>query len=162
MYLFQLVKLAVWLQQCQHLHSTMYLFQHITATEQWQRLAYLHSTMYLFQRSRTQGSEEKIQQFTFHYVSISTVAQQRAGKPWFIIYIPLCIYFNSNCNRMFIIEFQFTFHYVSISTDDVVIDFSVLKNLHSTMYLFQLYALTINVRSVCLIYIPLCIYFNGK
>ena len=98
------------------------------------------------------------------------------------IYIPLCIYFNRELTISMTVENKFTFHYVSISTGShwcgcwyecviyiplciyfnlllIIERNSVYKNLHSTMYLFQPYAID-KPRGRYRIYIPLCIYFN--
>ena len=98
-----------------------------------------------------------------------------------IIYIPLCIYFNSFFKTCPYVLAIFTFHYVSISTIVFILLENHLVYLHSTMYLFQLILFLIlslvgtNLHSTmylfqplldtlsspfCIIYIPLCIYFN--
>ena len=120
----------------------------------------LHSTMYLFQPF----SESSLNLFRN-------------------IYIPLCIYFNTDVRLVKPLAVSFTFHYVSISTElrnaqraaasiiyiPLCIYFNqpssapllmeVIDNLHSTMYLFQLQRWHYDIQSA-LIYIPLCIYFN--
>ncbi len=53
------------------------------------------------------------------------------------IYIPLCIYFNFNCEFCRGSFSIFTFHYVSISTTVSEWYFIRCNDLHSTMYLFQ-------------------------
>ena len=55
------------------------------------------------------------------------------------IYIPLCIYFNMKANNL---------------------NSTLIYDLHSTMYLFQLKYFQ-HVRRWIKIYIPLCIYFNS-
>ena len=57
---------------------------------------------------------------------------------YFIIYIPLCIYFNVLLLHSYMDVVTFTFHYVSIST-----------RLHPEQPRYR-----------TMIYIPLCIYFN--
>ena len=75
--------------------------------------------------------------FTFHYVSIST-SNIYTPCVAIIIYIPLCIYFNSPNDVVSICSTLFTFHYVSISTKECQKTVRNLANyLHSTMYLFQ-------------------------
>ena len=99
--------------------------------------ANLHSTMYLFQLCLL-SKPLQLQQFTFHYVSISTgfrlclcphnfliyipLCIYFNNTGWFNadlairIYIPLCIYFNSENMKKITSKIKFTFHYVSIST----------------------------------------------
>ena len=101
-----------------------------------------------------------VSNFTFHYVSISTMSAIKKYKtqllyiplciyfntfPYEIsyglsmLYIPLCIYFNALAIRLIIPHMMFfTFHYVSISTMRVEEGAAFLCSLHSTMYLFQL------------------------
>ena len=54
--------------------------------------------------------------FTFHYVSISTIMDFAQADQLVEIYIPLCIYFNCTNTTKIQAEYLFTFHYVSIST----------------------------------------------
>ena len=97
----------------------------------------LHSTMYLFQ-----------------------LFVLNAHIIYFIIYIPLCIYFN------FLIHFMqkavsFIYIPLCIYFNAVDTDYMTYKiNLHSTMYLFQ-HNLILHKIRVIFIYIPLCIYFNS-
>ena len=51
----------------------MYLFQRFFLIRYSWLAIYLHSTMYLFQRCRNRGYNSEDNQFTFHYVSISTI-----------------------------------------------------------------------------------------
>ncbi len=158
MYLFQLKAGPKQFIQQMNLHSTMYLFQPVAKTTAESAKVNLHSTMYLFQprlslQSHCQPhiyiplciyfncgytiASALMKRFTFHYVSISTLAFQ----PTVLL-----------CSR-------FTFHYVSISTVFSTPVLNTVSHLHSTMYLFQLCLM----RPPWLrhfIYIPLCIYFN--
>ena len=99
-----------------------------------------------------------------------------------VIYIPLCIYFNSLPVSCLTDTKLFTFHYVSISTTVIAgnrfKDFHLHSTmylfqqlwqhtytkatfyLHSTMYLFQLTPILGLAFLSSVIYIPLCIYFN--
>ena len=180
MYLFQLKAGPKQFIQQMNLHSTMYLFQPVAKTTAESAKVNLHSTMYLFQprlslQSHCQPhiyiplciyfncgytiASALMKRFTFHYVSISTLAFQptvllcsrftfhyvsiSTGALFaeyhnkFIIYIPLCIYFNYVwCVRRGSVTL-FTFHYVSISTDAQSETCRAFLYLHSTMYLFQ-------------------------
>ncbi len=73
MYLFQLVVEAPSTAGIMYLHSTMYLFQRKQLQSPTHPTGNLHSTMYLFQRCRNRGYNSEDNQFTFHYVSISTI-----------------------------------------------------------------------------------------
>mgnify|MGYP006935597631 CR=1 FL=1 len=98
--------------------------------------------------------------FTFHYVSISTSILMSCPQIKILIYIPLCIYFNTWRKMNERTGYQFTFHYVSISTyplSNLTVDHI---HLHSTMYLFQQEHVRTLGDGLCCIYIPLCIYFN--
>ena len=92
--------------------------------------------MYLFQHDFRAGILTHYG-FTFHYVSISTKCGYDHFAVKYLIYIPLCIYFNPNNSFGITIE----------------------VHLHSTMYLFQRVK-RYSFMWICLIYIPLCIYFN--
>ena len=121
-----------------HLHSTMYLFQPAAHNNALTAHIDLHSTMYLFQRNTKLAIIHSAIRFTFHYVSISTnINISRKGRNF--IYIPLCIYFNPELELINTSHNTFTFHYVSISTLISCIMILSMKNLHSTMYLFQLH-----------------------
>ena len=97
MYLFQLLGNYPHTIPTVYLHSTMYLFQLFASLTQSLKKHHLHSTMYLFQlRSLSFLSTSKViyiplciyfnvlsimscpvqHQFTFHYVSISTITAQ--------------------------------------------------------------------------------------
>ena len=119
-----------------HLHSTMYLFQHFRSRSDLQNYdIYIPLCIYfnLYQRAISAISIEiyiplciyfnavalfflsLINQFTFHYVSIST----------------------DELLQTIAFTYIFTFHYVSISTRTTMLKLYTLSNLHSTMYLFQ-------------------------
>ena len=119
-----------------NLHSTMYLFQLIVLD--WLAALNVFAFHYVsISTSLAASSLSPSSLFTFHYVSIST--HKRCHKcVRILIYIPLCIYFNSERVTRVNVQPLFTFHYVSIST--------VTKRSA--------------VPCIYLIYIPLCIYFN--
>ncbi len=117
MYLFQRLlirelpdRLMIYIPLCIYFNS----FRHWL---RWFR-QYLHSTMYLFQPMPNQYSLPLRTTFTFHYVSISTSVQSFIHR-FSLIYIPLCIYFNTEKGN----------------------DIESQKDLHSTMYLFQRWCL---------------------
>ena len=99
-----------------HLHSTMYLFQPEPIYPKVYHYSHLHSTMYLFQQALTRYNAMITARFTFHYVSISTINCFHRSCNIFVIYIPLCIYFNVFFMNDVRLVIRFTFHYVSIST----------------------------------------------
>ena len=78
--------------------------------------------------------------FTFHYVSILIIGVPDVEISHYLLYIPLCLYFNEilgiekKCNFT-----VFTFHYVSILMQ--ISDWLEAKGYD--------------------LYIPLCLYFNG-
>ena len=119
--------------------------------------------------------------FTFHYVSISTITPMVAlVRPLhlhstmylfqlhsrsfilisFIIYIPLCIYFNPIRKAAAKKPSKFTFHYVSIST--ILTKYAIQYIKQFTFHYVSISTLSAVVRPILmiLIYIPLCIYFN--
>ena len=119
--------------------------------------------------------------FTFHYVSISTITPMVAlVRPLhlhstmylfqlhsrsfilisFIIYIPLCIYFNPIRKAATKKPSKFTFHYVSIST--ILTKYAIQYIKQFTFHYVSISTLSAVVRPILmiLIYIPLCIYFN--
>ena len=87
-------------------------------------------------------------------------ADEPKGNAKYLIYIPLCIYFN------FLIHFMqkavsFIYIPLCIYFNAVDTDYMTYKiNLHSTMYLFQLCFMQF-ILTILNIYIPLCIYFNA-
>ena len=120
-----------------NLHSTMYLFQRASINITPAVYDNLHSTMYLFQQCYRCHPHAPL-----------------------IIYIPLCIYFNTPLSQVIVLK---TFIYIPLC-----IYFNLLRlfvkfyyhNLHSTMYLFQPFAFALLALYI-IIYIPLCIYFNS-
>ena len=99
-----------------YLHSTMYLFQRYCRMQSGKEQRNLHSTMYLFQQQRNNTS-----------------------IPDAIIYIPLCIYFN--CIHIYRIE-HLNHIYIPLCIYFNLISCIMIlsiRNLHSTMYLFQRY-----------------------
>ncbi len=159
MYLFQLDIVVKNKTPGEDLHSTMYLFQlstppfflhvlkftfhHVSISTSYTvfritRKNHLHSTMYLFQPNGTAGLVPAPEKFTFHHVSISTHKVISLLFHYGRIYIPPCIYFN--------------FFRTSGKLHGK-------GNLHSTMYLFQLFQF-FEKQSSKSIYIPPCIYFN--
>ena len=94
MYLFQLIldnipraAVVIYIPLCIYFNVDDYEFEPFL-------LFHLHSTMYLFQPERvTRVNVQPL--FTFHYVSISTYSARAGPQAWSMIYIPLCIYFNT-------------------------------------------------------------------
>ena len=102
----------------------MYLLNHPSAVQARVNKLYLHSTMYLLNRPHRLRSPAEVLAFTFHYVSIKSM--------WiFALLILLLI---------------FTFHYVSIKSEKVHNDKVGLFNLHSTIYLLNLWLLRFVTR----------------
>ena len=99
---------------------------------------YLHSTMYLFQLAVTPTFSASF----LIYIPLCIYFNKVFFNPFIspiLIYIPLCIYFNLKTGAgMMKCCHTFTFHYVSISTIIPRFRFSIIiVYLHSTMYLFQ-------------------------
>ena len=79
----------------------------------------------------------------------------------FIIYIPLCIYFNSRpLTKCIAIWYLHSTMYLFQPLTGLMI-IRVRFYLHSTMYLFQPTRLWFRLSRIW-IYIPLCIYFNRQ
>ena len=137
MYLFQLGLSRIRLSAHSNLHSTMYLFQHYMPDISGKvTLIYIPLCIY-FNSESASGTSSAVMIYIplciYFNMSIRMYCSQSSA-----IYIPLCIYFNRNARRSSIQSWI---------------------NLHSTMYLFQLFNVIV-LSSIHRIYIPLCIYFN--
>ena len=69
----------------------MYLLNRKLVVKRMLTLLHLHSTMYLLNPAITEALNNA-NKFTFHYVSIKSIATQTNSLNNVIIYIPLCIY----------------------------------------------------------------------
>ena len=76
--------------------------------------------------------------FTFHYVSISTLAPMTEIATWFL----------------------FTFHYVSISTFSCALSAFAFLIIYIPLCIYFNFLASIALAFAMFIYIPLCIYFN--
>ena len=114
----------------------MYLCQQQATCHLVPNFIHLHSTMYLFQ------------------LDVKSV-----HSCFLDIYIPLCIYFNTQSRKSSTKVLVFTFHYVSISTFGF--DFMRISWRTFTFHYVSISTrrISIMIRSIP-IYIPLCIYFN--
>ena len=159
MYLFQHEKTRSGYHPFIHLHSTMYLFQlYIIKNLNIQVIIYIPLCIYFNQF--TKSERVQLEEFTFHYVSISTVYVIAAGYCSGCIYIPLCIYFNfaKASHSSFLPYLHSTMYLFQLLW---MPDTPLLRYyLHSTMYLFQP-KVPWRCRNSMKIYIPLCIYFNA-
>ena len=177
MYLFQPEKLLYQLRFFSYLHSTTYLFQPncMRFSTSWLSI-YIPLCIYF--NYNANGGSGAPSSFTFHYVSISTFCFERTyhilhhlhstmylfqlhSRSFilisFIIYIPLCIYFNLLEGFALGLVLVFTFHYVSISTSGKTL--SAVKRLVFTFHYFN-FVCQLSHLHIFPIYIPLCIYFN--
>ena len=115
----------------------MYLFQPTALISMHQLRINLHSTMYLFQHRCI--CDKRRDYIIYIPLCIYFNFRRRSFWRWRLwIYIPLCIYFNKTTHIITLKTSSFTFHYVSIST-----------------------AKRIVISQIKSIYIPLCIYFNA-
>ncbi len=97
--------------------------------------------------------------FTFHYVSISTIVDIQAVVVVLDLHSTMYL-FQQNRIWTVIREKIFTFHYVSISTIVLLIKHSLHWFTFHYVSISTWIASTV-IMNVILIYIPLCIYFNG-
>ena len=121
---------------------------------------YLHSTMYLFQRAISSTPTIYNKPFTFHYVSISTLANSIFGTTADFIYIPLCIYFNIDKGSYYSIYKSI---YIPLCIYFNPVCLCGLMNLKKIYIPLCIYFNSLSLNDNCnssLIYIPLCIYFN--
>ena len=98
----------------------------------------LHSTMYLLNLFQN-VTEQKLQRFTFHYVSIKSNSRVKKDSIYFNLHSTMYLL---NPKRPWLLYEKgstFTFHYVSIKSQPMAANFfSDSFNLHSTMYLLNL------------------------
>ena len=143
--------------------------------------SYLHSTMYLFQQETGLTYEDPSRLFTFHYVSISTTGRSKEEVSQYnlhstmylfqrnhyrnrrrrnIIYIPLCIYFNSGRQlskiSRIIIYIPLCIYFNQISS--YICYIAIIIYIPLCIYFNQMPPYM--PGTVITIYIPLCIYFN--
>ena len=139
---------------------------------------YLHSTMYLL-NPRIRGIWAIDPLFTFHYVSIKSkrtcnnvrfiinlhstmyLLNRNVICPWALSASPFTFHYvsikSATITSKVLNTVEFTFHYVSIKSAKDVDDLKTSGNLHSTMYLLNLFRRLLREQS-SQIYIPLCIY----
>ena len=122
-----------------YLHSTMYLFQHHLLCCAYNLHIYLHSTMYLFQPK----------------------AVLKPAYLWRNLHSTMYLF--QLCSHMDAVDLPPYLHSTMYLFQQEAFNQMTLlnKNLHSTMYLFQP-PRNRTMLNLGIIYIPLCIYFNGR
>ena len=79
-----------------------------------------------------------------------------------VIYIPLCLYFNSSNFAKMSGTSSFTFHYVSILISLICTKFNVNEDIYIPLCLYFNHKRFNFKRYSKFIYIPLCLYFNAQ
>ena len=117
----------------------------------------LHSTMFIFISSASIAGDTLDIRFTFHYVYIyilSTLSSVTQGVVFTFHYVYIYMFSSlANITQGTI----FTFHYVYIYITLQFLRCQGEIHLHSTMFIFILFALNSAINSG-MIYIPLCLY----
>ena len=117
-----------------YLHSTMYLLNRYTHHHLICQRINLHSTMYLLNQLRRVMRAFWLRTFTFHYVSIKSIAAVTDNKDGIFTFHYVSIKSWRELELSNIVR-SFTFHYVSIKSISPFLNFCIAD-----------------------IYIPLCIY----
>ena len=120
----------------------------------------LHYTMFIFISSASIAGDTLDIRFTFHYVYIyilSTLSSVTQGVVFTFHYVYIYMFSSlANITQGTI----FTFHYVYIYITLQFLRCQGEIHLHSTMFIFILFALNSAINSG-MIYIPLCLYLYG-
>ena len=139
------------------LHSTMFLLILFPYLCSHMGHISLHSTMFLLIHTWNNPWTFTICFFTFHYVSINTLAQA-SSKSNTNVFTFHYVSINTIKKIMRLYEnLNFTFHYVSINTGGAWMIRRRLMPLHSTMFLLIRHIFLYRIGNI-LLYIPLCFY----